>query len=282
MGSLLSARHHTALVTGASSGLGEAFADMLAREGVRVWASARSPDRLAGLVARHPGRIFPVVLDLANGPAAEAAFRRAAAEADGMFDLLINNAGYGVFGDFGSVDSAVWEAQLSAMLGTTVRLTHAAWRAWNARGRGTLVNVSSLAAEFPLPFLSGYNMAKAGLSAFSESLMFESRGRDVIVIDFRPGDYRTAFNRAMHPISSPASAPLPGGLAAAWSALEANLQGAALPERAADDLRRALRRPRSGVVRSGSFFQTKIAPLWARLVPASVLRSASARYFGSR
>jgi len=272
--------HRTALVTGASSGLGEAFAGMLAAEGVQVWATARRRDRLTGLLTRHPGRIFPVILDLADGPAAEAAFRGAAAEAGGMFDLLVNNAGYGVFGEFGGVEASVWQAQLSAMLGTTLRLSHLAWRDWTARGRGTLVNVSSLAAEFPLPYLSGYNVAKAGLSALSESLMFESRGRDLIVIDFRPGDYRTAFNRAMQ---TPSFSPAPGGaLAAVWKTLEANLQGAPPPERAAADLRRALARRRSGIVRSGSFFQARLAPLAARLCPPALLRAVTARYFGSR
>jgi len=96
MGSRLSARHRTALVTGASSGLGEAFAEMLATEGVQVWVSARQPERLDSLRARYPGRIIPVVLDLADGPGAEAAFGRAAAQAGGMFDLLVNNAGYGL------------------------------------------------------------------------------------------------------------------------------------------------------------------------------------------
>jgi short-subunit dehydrogenase len=272
--------HRTALVTGASSGLGEAFADMLAGEGVQVWATARRRDRLVSLLARHPGRIFPVILDLADGPAAETAFRAAAAEAGGTFDLLVNNAGYGVFGEFAAVETAVWEAQLAAMLGTTLRLTHLAWRAWTARGRGTLVNVSSLAAEFPLPYLSGYNVVKAGLSALSESLMFESRGRDLIVIDFRPGDYRTDFNRAMRP--APLSPPPSAGLAAVWKTLEANLQGAPAPARAAADLRRALARRRSGIVRSGSLFQARFAPLAARCCPPAALRAVMARYFGSR
>jgi short-subunit dehydrogenase len=281
MGSRLSVRYRTAFVTGASSGLGEAFAEMLVTEGVEVWASARQPERLAKLQARHPGQIHPVTLDLADGPGAEAALRRAAGEAGGMFELLVNNAGYGIFGEFGEIEPTLWEAQLSAMLGATLRLTQAAWRSWQERGRGTLVNVSSLAAEFPLPYMSGYNVAKAGLSALSESLMFEGRSCGIVVIDFRPGDYRTAFNRAMQTPVPASAAPPAEGLASAWRALEANLQSAPLPERAAADLRRALRRPRSGIVRSGAFFQTVLAPLGARLLPVAALRAASAKYFGS-
>jgi short-subunit dehydrogenase len=267
----LSDLYRTAFVTGASSGLGRAFAEMLLAEGVRVWGTSRDPSRLAGL---GPENFTPVALDLAAPAAAEAAWHRALAEAGGAFDLVIANAGYGVFGEFAATDWAVWEAQINAMLGANLRLVHAAYRALRAQGRGCLVNISSLAAEFPLPFLSVYNVAKAGLSALSESLLFESRGTDVRIVDFRPGDYRTAFNQAMqNPHPSAATAPT-------WDVLDGMLRTAPLPARAAADLRRALRDRRRGIVRSGSFFQARLAPLAARLLPVAAMRAASARYFG--
>ena len=144
--------HRTALVTGASSGLGRAFADMLAAEGVRVWGTARGATGWRALGAPSgpdlPGRSWT----WRTRPAAEAAFRAAAAEAGGAFDLVVNNAGYGVFGEFAAVETAVWEAQLAAMLGATLRLTHAGLAGMRPHGAaGLLVNVSSLAAEFPLP-----------------------------------------------------------------------------------------------------------------------------------
>jgi hypothetical protein len=94
------------------------------------------------------------------------------------------------------------------------------------------------------------------------------------VIDFRPGDYRTDFNRAML-TASPSKATRP-----AWAALEAVLEASPMPERAALDLRRALLANRSGIVRSGSLFQARIAPHLARLAPASWVRRAIARYYG--
>src|SRR6185312_9381718 len=212
---------------------------------------------------------------LAEGDAAEAAFARAEAEAGG-FDLAVNNAGYGLFGEFAATEGKVWEAQLTAMLGTTLRLARAAYAGMLRRERGCLVNVSSLAAEFPLPFMAGYNVAKAGLSALSESLVFESRGRPITIIDFRPGDYRTAFNQAMLPLNSAPSA----RAARAWRVLDTMLQSAPPPERAAADLRRALARGRSGIVRSGSFFQARVAPLAARALPEAWKRAIQARYFG--
>ncbi len=266
----------TAFVTGASAGLGRAFSAMLLAEGVRVWGTARDPSRLASLAA-NPA-FTAVGLDLADAAAAGSALDHAAVAAGGAFDLVVQNAGYGAFGEFTATDFAVWQAQLEAMLLTTARLSQTALRGMRAKDRGCLVHVASLAVEFPLPFMSGYNMAKAGLSALSESLIFETRGTGVTVIDFRPGDYRTAFNQAMQTTTAaPAADPR---LARAWLALESNLEAAPLPVRAAADLRRALRRRRSGVVRSGSFFQARLAPLLARLAPASLVRATTARYFG--
>jgi short-subunit dehydrogenase len=270
----LSQVHGTAFISGASAGLGRAFTQMLLAEGVQVWGTSREPSRLADLALANSGAFFPVALDLADRASAARAFSSAAAAAGGDFDLVVNNAGYGVFGEFAALDSSVWRAQLDGMLGTVLELSHAAFRSMRGRDRGCLVHVSSLAAEFPLPYMSGYNVAKAGLSALSESLMFESRGSGVRVIDFRPGDYKTDFNRTMQ--KEPQTAATIG----AWNALDAMFAAAPPPERAARDLRSALLARRQGVVRSGSFFQARLAPLGARLLPAAWRRSATARYFG--
>lgn len=265
--------YRTAFITGASSGLGSAFAAMLLDDGVRVWGTARD-------AARLPARenFFPIALDLADPAAAEKKFLGAADEADGMFDLVVHNAGYGVFGPFVPADFAVWQAQLGALLVAPMRLAQAALRPMLARNHGCLVNVSSLAAEFPLPFMSGYNTAKAGLSAFGESLILETRGTAVSVIDFRPGDYRTTFNQSMHRLST---APVKIE-ARVWRRLEDNLQAAPPPAHAAADLRRALLRRRRGVVRSGGFFQARLAPLFARFAPLTLRRLALEVYYGIR
>lgn len=265
----------TALVTGASAGLGHAFVTMLLSEGVEVWGTARDVSRLQSL-ASYP-QFHPVALDLNAGPDAELAFDQADRQAGG-FDLLVNNAGYGVFGPFAEADFSVWAAQLDGMLATTARLTHRAYRGMRARGRGTIVNVSSLATEFPLPYMTGYNMAKAGLSALSESLMVETVGTGLTVIDFRPGDHRTGFNRTMQSQSiDPNQAPQ---LARVWRTLEQNLQAGPSAEHAASDLRRALQRNRSGIVRSGSFFQATLAPFLVRFAPDSLRRAVMGRYLG--
>ncbi len=264
----------TAFVTGASAGLGREFALMLLAEGVRVWGTSRDPSRLAELAEGHPGAFHPVALDLADPDGAVRAFAVASAAAGGSFDLVVNNAGYGIFGEFAGVENSVWRTQLEGMLGTVLALSHAAFRSMRVRNRGCLVHVSSIAAEFPLPFMSGYNVAKAGLSALSESLMFESRGSAIIIIDFRPGDYRTNFNQTMQKDS------ISEATRRAWVALDASFNEAPAPALAARDLRGALLRNQSGVVRSGSFFQAVVAPALARVAPQSWVRWATARYYG--
>lgn len=269
----VSALHRTALVTGASAGLGQAFAAMLRAEGVRVWGTARDPGRLAAAE-----NFTPLALDLARPEDAAAAFAQADRAAGG-FDLVINNAGYGVLAGFAEAEFSLWQGQVETMLAAPMRLGQLALRGMRARRRGCLVNVSSLAVEFPLPFMSGYNTVKAGLSAFSESLMIEVAGSGVTVLDFRPGDYRTNFNQAMHrPALATDAAPR---VRRVWDILEANLRAAPPPARAAADLRRALLRRRSGTVRSGSWFQAGLAPLLAAGLPAALRRAVLARYFGS-
>lgn len=268
----LSSRFRSALVTGAGAGLGRAFAEMLLADGVEVWGTSRRPERLPVVAHFHP-----LAFDLADGEAGVGRLLGQMAAEGGVPDLLIHNAGYGVFGPFLSQPVGVWRAQLDEMLGTSLALNRAAYAAMAGRGCGTIVNVTSMAVEFPIPCLPGYNVAKAGLAALSESLMLEAAGTGITVIDFRPGDYRTEFNQSMFAVS-PTS--LPERVRRVAARLEATMAAAPAPTRAAADMRRALRRNRSGVVRSGSWFQTVLAPLGVRLLPLALRRAAMARYFG--
>jgi short-subunit dehydrogenase len=272
--SRLSALHRTALVTGASTGLGRAFAEMLLAEGVLVTGTSRDTGRLAGLSAQHGASFIPLALDLRDGARAEETFR-AAERACGGFDLVINNAGYGVFGEFAATEFSIWQEQLEVMLVHTARLSHLALRGMLARRRGALVNISSLAAEFPLPFQSAYNIAKAGLTALNESLMIETAGTPVVVIDFRPGDYRTDFEGSVRrPQANP-----PPRVARAWAAFAQMMASGPAPAHAAAALRRALLCNRSGTVRTGRLFQAVIGPFLARFGSLALKRRVQAKYF---
>jgi short-subunit dehydrogenase len=276
----LSELYRTAFVSGASTGLGRAFAEMLLAEGVRVWGTSRDAARLTGFSGRGAGAFTPMVLDLRDGEAAERAFLDADRDAGG-FDIVINNAGYGVFGSFAGTDFGVWQQQIEVMLVNTARLAHAALRQMRTRSvqgrRAALVNISSLAAEFPLPFQPAYNMCKAGLTALNESLMIETRGGSIIILDVRPGDYRTDFEGA---VVRPAQLTPDERLGRAWAGFERMMRTGPLPDHAAQSLRRALRRGRSGTVRTGRFFQAVVGPFVARFGSLALNRRVMARYFG--
>ncbi|MCF3652137.1 SDR family NAD(P)-dependent oxidoreductase [Synoicihabitans lomoniglobus] len=269
-----------AFVTGASAGLGRAITEKLLREGFVVWGTARDRSRLQETF-KDRAQFHPVVLDLQQAEAAVEVYRQARAETPAGFDLVVNNAGYGVFGGFVETPPEVWRRQLDAMLMTNLSLVHQQLADMTGRSRGTLVNVASMATEFPLPYMTAYNVAKAGLSALSESLLIETAGSEVTVIDFRPGDFRTGFNQAMpsSPLLEPSGRSSPRQLSA-WRALERHLASAPGAERAADDLWRAIHRGRGGVVRSGNWFQVTLAPLFERLVPLAWARAVRWRYFG--
>jgi short-subunit dehydrogenase len=279
MASRVTDLYRCALVTGASTGLGRAFATMLLNEGVQVWGTSRDVARLQPLVEAHGGRFVAVALDLADGAGAEAIFRDADRRAGG-FDLLINNAGFGAFGDFAGTEFGVWEEQMNVMLVNTARLTHLALRAMRPRAVATkrcaVVNISSLAAEFPLPFQSAYNVCKAGLTALNESLMIEHAGSNIVILDVRPGDYRTDFEGSVRRPPQDMADPR---RERAWTAFEQMMRSGPEPEHAAASLRRALLRGRSGTLRTGRLLQAVVAPFIARFGSLGLKRRIQARYF---
>jgi len=264
----LSQRYRSALVTGASSGLGRAFAEMLLAEGVEVWATSRDAKRLP----EHE-RLHPLALDLADGASMEA-FSRGMGSLFAELDLLINNAGAGVFGAFEAIEPGDIAEQLRVLLHGPIALCHQIYPPMLARGSGAVVNVTSLAREFPLPYFSLYNAAKAGLSNFTRSLQTECAGHGVAVIDFQPGDYCTAFNQA-----SKRPLEIDGRLAQAWQSLEKNIHAAPRPDRAARDLRRVLLRGKSDSVTSGDFFQSVVAPFLLRFSTWNLTERAMRAYY---
>jgi short-subunit dehydrogenase len=274
----LSSRYRTAFITGASTGLGLAFTEMLLSGGVKVWGTSRDAKRLPVRENFHA-----VALELGNGAEAESVFL-ATEQSAGGFDLVINNAGFGAFGSFAHTDFSVWEEQFRVMLVNTARLSHAALRGMLARRRGALVNISSIAGEFGMPYQAVYNTTKAALSALNESLMYELHDTGVIVIDFRPGDYRTDFEGSVRrPAQDPALATdttNTARMATVWTSFVHMMASGPSPSHAADSLRRALLRGRSDSVRTGRFFQAVLGPFLARFGSMAFRRRVQEKYFG--
>jgi len=185
----------TVVVTGASSGLGEEFARQLAARAGRLILVARRGERLealrAELVAARPElRVECRAVDLADEAAREALGRELAAEgADG----LINNAGLGDIGKFASAEEEKIAAMLEVNIAALTTLTRAVLPGMRRRGRGAILNVSSLSAVLPLPRLAVYAATKAYVSSFTESLRAELRGTGVRVTAVCPGPVDTEF-----------------------------------------------------------------------------------------
>ncbi len=262
-------------ITGASAGFGLLTARALCARGHEVWGTSRNPQNLPVLENFHA-----VALDLNDPDSIEAGFARALAEA-GHFDVLINNAGAGVFGPLEAFSDEELAAQLATLLLGPIRLIRLALPGMRARRSGLLVNVSSLAGEFPLPFMSPYSLSKAALSAMSEGLSMELLGSGVRLIDVRPGDFATRFHESTRRIAAPLARAYAPNLDIAWNAIDRNMNRAPDPQQVADMLVRIVEgKIRRSVVRAGELFQARIAPLLNRLVMRAWVRWGLQVYYG--
>jgi hypothetical protein len=184
-----------AWVTGASAGIGAAFAARLARDGYDVALVARSAERLQDLAEtlreRHGVAADVVPADLTDAADLEHVAERVAH--DTALDLLVNNAGFGTIGRFATLDPAREEDEIRLNVLALVRLSRAALPGLLGRGHGGLINVSSMAAFQPAPFNATYGATKAFVNSFTESLSEEVRGSGVQVQALCPGFTRTEF-----------------------------------------------------------------------------------------
>jgi short-subunit dehydrogenase len=163
----------TALVTGASSGIGEAFARKLAARGYDLILVARREDRLRTLDASLPGHTEVVSADLAS-EAGLAAVEQAIRECAGL-ELLVNNAGFGTLGRFWEADIAGQVRMHEVHVVATMRLTHAALAGMVPRGRSGVINVSSVAAFVQSQGGVSYCATKAWINSFTQGLALELR-----------------------------------------------------------------------------------------------------------
>ncbi len=186
----------TALITGASAGIGAGFAVELARRGHRLVLVARDGDRLAaavpGLLAAGAPAVQVLAADLCDPADLERVCRRLSDPAEPV-DLLVNNAGIGLGRSFADVDRAELRHQLDLNVGAVLALTHAALPGMRARRRGSVINVASIAGLFPNPGAS-YAATKSWVVAFTEGLAMSLRGSGVQVQALCPGLVRTEFH----------------------------------------------------------------------------------------
>jgi short-subunit dehydrogenase len=186
----------TALVTGATAGIGLEFAHQLARRGHDLVLVARDRTRLDQVAAElaGTGRTVEVIAADLTDRDQLARVEERLADPDRPVDVLVNNAGFGLKGRFGDHDVDEEQQMLDVLVVAVMRLSHAALRAQSSRGRGGVINVSSVAAYLPR---GTYGAAKAWVNQFGLWAAAEYRSRGVTVTTLCPGFTKTEFHQRM-------------------------------------------------------------------------------------
>lgn len=260
-------------ITGASSGIGLAIANLAVAQGHEVWGTSRNLERIPKMPRWHAVR-----LDLADPLSIEEAFNAAVTDA-GYFDILINNAGAGHFDPAELVPMETIASQFRILVFGQIQLMQLALRHMHARGEGLIINVTSLASRLPVPFMAAYNAAKAAMASFTMSIQLELGNSRVHVVDLQPADIRTEFNQGVIK-STNANPRYDIKIARTWEVAERNMKNAPPPDLVAQHVLRLVNAahppPRITV---GDVFQSKIAPLIFRFLPQRLRLWGLKRYY---
>ncbi len=189
-------RGTTALITGASSGLGAEFARQLAARGADLILVARRADRLEALAAelRASASVAVEVIPADLGkPGAGTALAAEVAKRGLSVHTLVNNAGFGTYGPLQDQDAARITEEIDLNVGTLVDLTRALYPQLLEHGNGALINLASTGAYQPVPNMAVYGATKAFVLSFTEALWYEAKGSGLRVLALSPGATATEF-----------------------------------------------------------------------------------------
>jgi short-subunit dehydrogenase len=221
------------VVTGASSGIGEATAYRFAREGARLTLIARRTDRLRAVaksVEALGGKARVETLDVAQDDDVRAAIR-GAVEAFGTVDVLVNNAGFGLYAPLEVVPRADVERVFQVNTFGALSCIQAVLPFMRRRGRGLIINVSSIVGKRALPMTGVYGATKHALQALSDALRMELRGTGVEVSVVCPGYTATEFSDKVVDYGVPRKRPKGSGVMSAAEVAEVIFQCAKSPKR---------------------------------------------------
>jgi NAD(P)-dependent dehydrogenase (short-subunit alcohol dehydrogenase family) len=177
-------------ITGTSKGFGRVWAEAALERGDRVAATARDAATLAPLADTYGDRVLPLALDVTDKAAIDAAVKQAH-ERFGRLDVVVNNAGYGLFGTIEEVSEEQARAQIETNLFGPLWVTKAALPIMREQGSGHIIQVSSIGGVNAFPILGLYHASKWGLEAFSQSLAAEVASFGIKVTLIEPAGYST-------------------------------------------------------------------------------------------
>lgn len=268
-----------ALITGCSSGIGRALADVFKAAGYTVWASARKAEDVAALTTAG---FIAVQLDVNDGQALEQLSERINQQHGGL-DVLVNNAGYGAMGPLLDGGVQAMQRQFETNVFAIVGVTRALFPVLR-RTKGIVVNIGSVSGVLVTPFAGAYCASKAAVHALSDALRMELAPFGVRVMEVQPGAIASSFAKnAGHEAEQLISEqspwfPLREGIRARAKASQDNPTSAS--EFAAGLLKAVQQNKPPRLIRLGN--GSRVLPLMARLLPKGLLESALMRRFGLR
>lgn len=190
----------TVLITGASSGIGEATAKYFAAQGWNVVATARSPEKIQNL--EQSDRLLLLRLDVTDEFTIQEAIAKAI-ERFGKIDVVVNNAGYGLLGAFEATTTEQVQRQFATNVFGIFDVTRALIPHFRKQNSGTIINISSMGGHMSFPFASLYHSTKWAVEGFSESLQYELESFNIRVKVVEPGVVRTGYASRLEIASKP-------------------------------------------------------------------------------
>lgn len=274
-----------ALVTGASSGFGLLIAVALAREGYRVVASMRDPERCEPLLreagkAGVAGRLDIAKLDVTDAAAIEAAVT-GTVDKYGRIDALVNNAGFAVGGFIEEVPEEAWRAQMETNFFGLVAVTRAVLPIMRSQGAGAIIQIGSVSGRVAFPGYGAYAASKFAVEGFAESLRHEAAPYGIRVYLVEPGAYRTPiWTKGFAGIHTRPKSPYERRLNAVLEFSRKTADNAPDPREVAELVVRLAKRRRPGRLRYPIGRGSRLLVLASKLLPWNWLEAAVRKTLG--
>ncbi len=280
----LSLAHQVVLVTGATSGIGEAVVQMAAKQGAKLVLAARREgvlQTMEDILTKQGVEVLVVPTDMADPEQVKALAEKALAHF-GQVDILINNAGFGQMGPVEQISGEAVQRQFDVNVFGLLGLTRALLPTMRERGQGRIINISSVAGQISMPLSGVYNATKHAVEALSDALRVEVAPFGIRVVVVEPGPVKTDFFRVAEDTAAQVADPSGpyAGLADTMENFKASATDLAWPvEKVAKIIVRAMTDP-NPAPRYTAFQLGKAGLGLMRLTPARVMDGFWSRTFG--